>query len=166
MTTCIVNGSILVHFGVKRVIHQQSFDSTFLDHWHQLVLALPVVTQPSVVSSRRPLVLLSCQLVVESPVIAPSSCRAALSSSSHCATLLSSRCPLTASPSCCLTAPTGCCVTSASRTAVSSFRRPLTVLPSCRLIAPDGCCVAFCRIAISFSCRAALSFSHCTPDGC
>jgi hypothetical protein len=142
-----------------------------------------------VVLSRRPLVLLSHQLVVESPVVALPSCHAAILSSclashrppvalappshrliaqvgfccvaSHCAALSSTHRPLTAPLPCHLIAPSGCCVVSRCAV-VSSSCRPLTAPPSRRLITQAGCWVASCCAAVLSSHHATLS-SSCHP---
>jgi hypothetical protein len=77
---------------------------------------------PLVVSSRPPLVLLSCRLVFESPIVARPSC------------------PLVTPPSRLLAALAGCRIAS---------RRPFVAPPSHRLIVPDGCCIDSRRAAVS-----------------
>ena len=84
---------------------------------------------PLIVSSRPPLVLLSCQLVFESPIVARPSC------------------PLVTPPSHLLAALAGCCITS---------HRPFVAPPSRRLIVPDGCCVDSRRAAVLSTHRVAL----------
>ena len=97
-----------------------------------------------VILSRFPLVLLSCQLVFESPIVARPSR------------------PLVKPPSRLLAASAGCRIAS---------RRPFVAPPSRRLIVPDGCCVDSRRAAVSSTHRAALSAierphhrRHCTPS--
>ena len=85
---------------------------------------------PLVVSSQPPLVLLSCQLVFESPIVARPSR------------------PLVTPPSRLLAASAGCRIAS---------RRPFIAPPSRRLIVPDGCCIDSRRAAVSSTHRAALS---------
>ena len=99
---------------------------------------------PLVISSRPPLVLLSCQLVFESPIVGRPSR------------------PLVTPPSRLLAASAGCRIAS---------RRPFVAPPSRRLIVPDGCCVDSRRAAVSSTHRAALSAierpphrRHCTPS--
>ena len=99
---------------------------------------------PLVVSSQPPLVLLSCQLVFESPIVARPSR------------------PLVTPPSRLLAASAGCRIAS---------RRPFVAPPSRRLIVLDGCCVDSRHAAVSSTHRAALSVierppnhRHCTPS--
>ena len=99
---------------------------------------------PLVVLSRPPLVLLSCQLVFESPIVARPSR------------------PLVTPPSRLLAASAGCRIAS---------RHPFVAPPSRRLIMLDGCCVDSRRAAVSSTHLAALSAierpphrCHCTPS--
>jgi hypothetical protein len=120
---------------------------------------------PLVVWLRHPLVLLSCQLVVESPVVElPSHC-AAISSS-----CLASHYPLIALLSHRLITQVGCCCIASRRAAVLSSRRaplsssccPLTAPPSHHLIVQAGCCVASRRAVVSSSRRPPLT----APPSC
>ncbi len=97
-----------------------------------------------VVSSRPPLVLLLCQLVFESPIVARPSR------------------PLVTPPSRLLAALAGFRIVS---------HCPFVAPPSRRLIMPDGCCVDSGCAAVSSTHRAALSAierppqsRHCTPS--
>ena len=99
---------------------------------------------PLVVSSQPPLVLLSCQLVFESPIVARPSR------------------PLVTPPSRLLAASAGCRIAS---------RRPFVAPPSCHLIVPDGCCVDSRPASVLSTHCAALSAikrpphrRHCTPS--
>ena len=98
---------------------------------------------PLVVSSQPPLVLLSCQLVFESPIVARPSR------------------PLVTPPSRLLAASAGCRIAS---------RRPFVAPPSRRLIVPDGCCVDSRRAAVSSTVphsrpsNAPPHRRHCTPS--
>ncbi len=108
----------------------------------QLVVALPLV----VLSLRRPLIVLSCQLVFASPLA-----------------VLSLRCPLVAL-SCQLVVTLPLAVLSLRHPLVNLSRQlvdasPLLVLslcpapPSCPLVAPAGCCVASRRATLLLSCH-------------
>jgi hypothetical protein len=116
----------------------------------QLVLAYPLV----IFSLRRPLILSSCWLVVVLPLVPPPT-RAFVAPPSH---------PLFT--------PADCCITS---------RRSLDVLPSCPLIAPSDCCVAspcFAHLVLSLchplasteyqlnSCQLVVALPLVTPPSC